>query len=194
MKSRLMRELRRALANKQYETDPNQGLVHFPRSNLDLRGVFDMAVNDGPREFFPNLIVNEFRTDALEQLFGSTAKRGTYYIAPFAGNVTPVSTWDASNFTSNSTEFTNYDEATREEWTVGSVSSFSIGNSASRAQFTIGAGGQTTIWGAGLLSESAKSSTAGVLVAASKAASARDNLVDGDIVTIGYTITLNDGS
>jgi len=53
---------------------------------------------------------------------------------------------------------------------------------------------QTTIWGAGLLSASAKSATTGVLVAANKAGSARDNLVEADVITIGYTLNFSDNS
>lgn len=192
--SNLKRELGRALANKRYEVDEDHGVILFPTARLGLAGVFDIQKNDEEIEFFPNTLVDQFRTSALEQLFGPTAKIGTYYLAPYAGNVSPAASWTAANFTANSTEFTNYDEATRQEWIVGAVSSFTISNSASKATFTIAAGAQTTIWGAGLLSASGKSATSGVLVAANKAASARDSLVDGDVITLGYTIALNDAS
>jgi len=191
--SKLQRELSRAMSNGHFEQD-EAGALLFPRSGLVLGGVFDISKNGEEPELFPNMIVDQFRTSALEQLFGGTAKIGTYYLAPYAGNVNPASGWTAANFASNATEFTNYDEAARIEWDTGSVSSFSISNTANRAVFTIADGGQTTIWGAGLLSASAKSATSGVLAAASKAAAARDNLVDGDEITIGYTITLNDDS
>jgi len=192
--SNLKRELQRAVANHKYE--PTEGGVLFPQAKLAWRGMFDIAVNDEEPEYFPNLIVTEFLNSALSQLFGTTSKIGTYYIAPYAGNVSPTSSWDASNFTSNSTEFTAYDEANRQEWVVPTTASGgSIDNSASKASFTVEASpSQTTIWGAGLLSASGKSATTGVLVAANKAAAARDNLVEDDIITIGYTLTLSDAS
>jgi hypothetical protein len=193
MDSRLNRELRRAARNFHYERDEEGGIL-FP-GGVRMGGVFDYQLNDGPIEYGPNLIVDEFLDSMLEQLFGGTAKIGTYYIAPFAGNVTPAASWTAANFTSNSTEFTAYDEAARQEWTVGSASGGSIDNSASKASFTVSAApSQTTIWGAGLLSASGKSATTGVLVAANKAATARDNLVEGDVITIGYTLTVTDNS
>jgi len=190
--NKLKRELSRALANNDFEQSKN-GIV-FPKSKLALGGVFTMAVNGQDEQSFNNTIVNQFRTSALEQLFGATAKIGTYYIAPYAGNVTPAASWTAANFTSSATEFTNYDEAARQEWDVGAVSAFGISNVASRATFTIGGAAQTTIWGAALLSSSAKSATSGVLVAAARASAARENLVDGDEITLSYTIVLNDAS
>lgn len=191
---KLFRELVRAIRNRKYE-ETESGLF-FPEAKLAFDNYFDIQKNNGPVEVFPNLVVDEWRQAALEILFASGTQQTNFYLAPYAGNVSPTASWDASNFTSNSTEFTNYDEAARQAWTPGSVdtSDYSIDNSASKAVFTVGSGAQATIWGVGLLTASAKSSTSGLLVAANKAASARDNLVDGDEITIGYTITLNDAS
>jgi len=190
--SNLRRELQRAAANYKFEQDEEGGLF-FSRTGLRLAGVFDIQKNDEEVEHFNNLIVAEFLNSALEQLFGATAKIGTYYIAPYAGNVSPTASWTAANFTANSTEFTAYDEAARQVWTPGSAAAGVISNSASKAVFTVSAApAQTTIWGAGLISASGKSATTGVLVAANKASAARDNLVASDTVTIGYTLTLAD--
>lgn len=191
---KLFRELMRALRNRRYEQTEHG--VLFTESKLSFENFFDIQKNNGPIEIFPNLVVDEWREAALDILFASGTQQTSFYLAPYAGNVSPTASWDASNFTANSTEFTNYDEAARQAWTPGSVdtSSYSIDNSSSKAVFTVGAGTQTTIWGVGLLTASAKSSTSGLLVAANKATSARDNLVDGDEITIGYTITLNDDS
>lgn len=190
--SNLRRELQRAAANHHFEQDEQGGLV-FAGSQLRLAGVFDIQKNDEDVEFFSNLVVDQFKNSALEQLFGATAKIGTYYIAPYAGNVSPTAAWTAANFAANSTEFTSYDEAARQVWTVGAAAAGVISNSASKAVFTVSAAPpQTTIWGAALLSASAKGATTGVLLAANKASAARDNLVATDTVTIGYTLTLAD--
>lgn len=197
-KSKLQRELGRAIANSHFEfTDSG---VAFPESGLRMGGVFDIAVNDEAPEYFHNTMSLEFLNSAFQQLFRGASILGSYYLAPFAGNVTPTVDWTASGFASTATEFTNYDEATRQAWTVadavtdGGADEVSITNAASKAQFTIASGGQTTIWGAAVLSASAKSSTAGVLVAAAKAASARTGLVDGDLISIGYTLKLSDNT
>lgn len=193
-KSKLNRELQRAVRNHRFEQDEAGGVI-FPAAKLRIGGVFDYQLNNGPIEYGPNLIVTQFLNSMLDQLFGATAKIGSYYIAPYEGNVTPTASWTAANFTSNSTEFIAYDEATRQAWTTGSASGGSIDNTASKASFTISAApAQTTIWGAALLSASGKSATSGVLVAANKAATARSGLVAGDIITIGYTLSVTDNS
>lgn len=196
--SKLHRELRRAASNYKFEQTEDGGLF-FPGIGACMKGTFDIQKNNGPIEFFPNQLVDEFLLSALEQLFGDTAKIGTYYIAPYAGNVSPATSWTAANFASNATEFTAYDESARQEWVTGSASVAanvgSISNSASKASFTVEASpSQTTIWGAGLLSASGKGATTGVLVAANKAGSARDNLVEADVITIGYTLNFSDSS
>jgi len=185
---RLKRELRRALANKQYEPTDEGGIL-FPRANLSLGGIFDIQLNDGPIEYFHNMIVGEYRQDALEILFGASSKDSAFYLAPFATNATPTASWTAANFGANTTEFTSYDEGTRPVWTTGSVTesggTYSIGNSASKATITVDNSGQTTVWGLALLTASGKGASTGAMVAASKAAAARDNLVDGDQLTFG---------
>jgi len=188
---KLPRELLRAIRNNWYE-ETGHGLF-FPKAKLEFDNYFDIQVNDGPIEVFPNLVVNQWRTRALEILYSSEAKINNLYLAPYAGNTSPQASWTASNFATNATEFTNY-SGNRKLWDTGAVSDYAISNAASKAVFVIGDDAQTTIWGVGLLSSEAKSSTSGVLVAANQAPSARDNLIEGDEITIGYTVALNDGS
>ena len=186
---KLFKELARAVRNRKYEaTDAG---MHFPAINMQLGGEFSLQVNDGPVDTFPNLVVDEWRTRALEILFSGATQVTDFYLAPYAANQTPLATWTAANFTSNATEFTNYVETTRQPWTVGAVDTFSIGNTASKAVFTVGTGAGDTIWGVGLLSQSAKSATTGYLIAANKSATSRSSLVEGDEITVGYTISLS---
>lgn len=186
---KLFKELMRAVRNRKYET--TDAGMYFPVINMELGGYFDVQVNDGPVDVFPNLVVDQWRTRALEILFLQAAPETNFYLAPYLGNQNPLATWTAANFVANATEFTNYTEAARQIWTVATVNTFSVSNSASKAVFTVGAGVQNTIWGVGLLTQAAKSSTLGYLVAANKSATSRTNLVEGDEVTIGYTINLN---
>jgi hypothetical protein len=188
----LLRELLRAVRNRRYE-ETEHGLF-FPKAKLQFDNFFDIQVNDGPIEVFPNLVVNQWRTRALEILYSTASKINTYYLAPYAGNVAPQPAWTASNFSSNATEFTNYKEASRQEWEVGAVNNHEITNASSKAVFTVDGGGQTIIWGVGLLSSSGKGSASGFLVAANQAPSPRDNLVEDDEIAIGYTVRLQDAS
>lgn len=186
---KLLNELLRAVRNKKYEQ--TESGMFFPGSNLSLSGMFDIQVNDGPVDSFPNLVVNEWRTRALEVLFLDATKSTTFYLAPYVANQSPLATWTAASFAADATEFTNYAEPTRPAWTVNAVDSFSVSNTANKAVFTIGAGAQTTIWGVGLLTSNAKGGVNGYLVAANRSAASRDNLQSGDEVSIGYTISLN---
>lgn len=195
MGNNLYKELRRSLNAHRYEKDHDTGLAHFPGANLAIGGVFTIEVNGQNPSSFHNLIVDDWLDTALDILFNAGSVPAGYYIAPYANNVSPSGSWDAATFVATGGEFTNYDEATRVEWTPAASSSGTVTNSASKAEFTIAASGDDTIWGAGILTNSAKSdTTAGTLVAANKDSAARSGLVDGDVVTITYALTLADNS
>ena len=91
----------------------------------------------------------------------------------------------AANITANSTEATAYTEATRVEYIESGAASQSISNSASKAWFSIN--GTVTIYGAFLVSASAKSATSGTLAAASRFGTSR-SLIAADDVYVTYTI------
>jgi len=110
-------------------------------------------------------------------------------MVPFSGNVTPVATWTAANFTANATEWTAYDEATRVAYVEAAASSQSITNSASKADFTSSSDTQS-VWGAGLISVSTKSAVTGSLLGAAKFGAVR-SLDTADVLSIGYTISLS---
>lgn len=114
----------------------------------------------------------------------------TFYIAPFAAAVTPAANLTAATFNSTLTEFTNYDEANRVAWvTDAAATTLVLINNTTPALFTIGAGGQTTINGAGLLSANGKSATTGTLVAAARLGTALTGLADDFEVRLKYRIT-----
>lgn len=189
MNSRLKRELRRQLRDFKYET--GLGVIRF-QNGLVAAGAFTFSVNGGPEVVTPNLVVEEGRNHMLNVELGGTVKIPTWYLAPFAGNVTPADNWTAANFAANSTEFTNYAETSRQEFTSNTATASVISNLAARAEITVGAGPQTTIWGAGLISSATKSGTSGVLFSASRLSNARDNLQENDVIAIGYSFTLAD--
>lgn len=180
------REIKRAMSNHKYELAP-QGL-YLNESKVFIGGKFGLSVNGSPLEWSSNLVVNEGLNHVLDVALHNQAQSATWYIAPFAGNVTPSATWTAANFTSNSTEFTNYDESARVEWVEGSVASQSVDNIASKARFTISTGGGT-IYGAGMLSASAKSATTGKLFAATRFSSSRV-LLAADLLDLAYTVSM----
>jgi hypothetical protein len=125
------------------------------------------------REVVHNLVVNESLDDVLDVYFKSGTQSANWYIAIFGSDSTPAGTWTYA--TPVCTEFTNYDESTREAWTTGSVSSQSLDNSASPAEFTC-TSGTNTIYGAMLNNVSTKGDTAsgtGILYSAARFGASR---------------------
>jgi hypothetical protein len=180
------RELRRAMRNHKYERSP-QGL-YLNESRTYIGGMFGVSVNGSPITWEKNLVVNEGLNHILDVTLHAQAQLSTWYIAPFEGNFTPTATWTAANYNASADEFANYNEAARVEWVEGTVASQSVDNTASKARFTISAGGGT-IYGAGMLSTSAKLGTSGKLFAATRFATSRV-VLEADLLDLAYTVSM----
>lgn len=178
------RDLRRSLANHKYEIT-DAGIV-LPEQKLLIGGVFSAQVNDGPWEHFHNKVVNEGLTYLLSVGIANGTKIGTWYLAPFKGNVTPLATWTAANFTANSTELTEYDEANRPTFVTPGASAQNVNNTASPASITINA--TVTAYGAALISNAVKSATTGTLLSAGLFTTPK-SLADNDTLNLAYSLT-----
>lgn len=174
-------------AIRRHKYDVTDTGIHIPSMKLSIGGVFEVAKGDGPWDVAPNLITTEGLNHILGVALAQASQKLAFYIAPFTANVAVAGTWTGANFTTNSTEFTNYDEATRVLWDKGSVSAGAVGNTLSPALFTIGTGGGT-IRGVGLLEASAKSATTGVLIAAARLASDKVMAEDEEL-RVKYTLS-----
>jgi hypothetical protein len=166
--------------------------IHLPKSRLFVGGSFKHSVNGEPAVVDANLFVNEGLNYLLDAAFSGGAQITAFYLALFSGNVTPVATWTGATFTAAATEFTAYTESARPQWSEAGASAAAITNAASQAVFTLAAGGPYNLYGIALLSASAKSSTSGVLVAASRFASPRLNQIAGDRLSVEYALTASD--
>jgi allantoicase len=133
-----------------------------------------------------NLVTNEGLNAILNIMFHGTTQIATWYLGVFEGNYTPVATVTAATITSASTECTAYDETTRQDYNEAAASSQSITNSANKATFTFNA--TKTIYGAFLVSASAKSATTGTLMAAAQFSSSKA-VVATDQLLLTYTFT-----
>lgn len=178
-------ELARAIDNHQYEVADN-GLF-FPRQQVMLGGSMRTGVNGADFRIDANIVPAQGIAKVLKAGVGGT----TWYIAPFENNTTPQSTLTAATFTGTMGEFTTYSQSTRVGWTIPSdPSSGAYSNSSSPAIFTIGAvdsGGQD-IYGAAILSASAKSATTGDLLCCVLFSGAR-KLYQGDKLSVDYTLS-----
>jgi hypothetical protein len=164
--------------------------VYLPKQGLLCQGVYEgeHRRNGQVIERFTdyNLVTNEGLNKLLDVMFNGATQITTWYVAPFEGNYTPLATVTAATITSASTECTAYDESTRVEYVEAAASSQSITNSASRATFTFNA--TKTIYGAFLVSASAKSATTGTLFSATRFSTSKA-VVDNDELLLTYTFT-----
>jgi hypothetical protein len=168
----------------------SEGGVLLPMAGLLVGGVFHgQHVRDGQviDEWEDrNLVVNEGLNHLLDVYFRGATQITTWYLGIFEANYTPVAGVTAATITAASTECTAYDEATRQAYDEAAPASQSITNSASKATFTFNA--TKTIYGAFLVSASAKSATTGKLFSAAQFSSSKA-VVDDDQLLLTYTFT-----
>ena len=136
-----------------------------------------------------NLVVDEGLTHILDVLFKSGTQISAWYLGIFEANYTPAADDTAANIAARCTESTAYDEAARQTFTDGAISSNAIDNTASRAVFTINA--TKTMYGVFLVSTSAKSGTLGTLLSVASFTTARP-VISGDELLVTYTMTAQD--
>jgi hypothetical protein len=184
-------ELSRALRNHHYEC-MDDGRVLFPQSGLIGAGSFRTWVNGADEQITPNVFTLAGLSYMLKAGVAQFAQLTALYVAPFSQNADPANTLTAATFNSALTEFINYDETARPLWNKDAEASQAIGNTTTPARFTISTGGGT-VWGAALISASAKSSASGTLLPCAKFAAARV-LLAADKLDIEYVLTAADGS
>ncbi len=166
------------------------GGILMPLNQLEVGGKFLVEhVRDGEvidREELSNLVVNEGLNHILDTVLHGGAQVTTWYLGLFEANYTPVANVTAATITAASTECTAYDEATRVAYDEAAPSGQSITNAASKATFTMNA--TKTIYGAFLVSASAKSATTGVLLSAARFGASKA-VVDDDQLLLTYTFS-----
>jgi hypothetical protein len=178
------REFARAVANRKFEVTPT-GIL-FPEQKCFVMGSFEHTLNGKDRQVDPNLIPTEGLTHILSVVVAGGTQVNPWYVALFSANVTPQATLTAANFTATQTEFTGYDETTRVAYVEGTPAAGAVDNDASRAEFTINA--SATIYGAALISASAKSATSGSILACAKFSAGRA-VVDNDTLEVKYSLS-----
>ncbi len=162
--------------------------IYLPTEKVLIGGYFEVSKRGEEAEVSRNLVVDEGLTYVLRAAVGETGGISSWYVGLFTNDVAVTGTWTAATFTATAGEWTNYDEASRPAWSNSAVASQGTDSFASKASFTSSADAQTVRGGA-ILSASAKSSTAGVLFAASRLSSDKI-LATGEILDVGYGLTL----
>jgi hypothetical protein len=180
------RELAGALRDDRF--DVSEGGVVLMGA-VRAQGVFDEYVNGVLVASHTNRVVDQGFVDILNTYFHTTNKKAGFYVALFAGAVTPAANWTAASFPATASEITSgsegYTQSTRPVFTVAAAATPQIDNYASKAAFTIATASTLNVNGAAILSEPTKGSTSGVLVAAARYANTRQ-LQNGDSYEVGY--------
>lgn len=187
----LHKEIQQSLHNEQFDLT-EEGL-YLPRQGIMVKGEYFDRLNDGEWERTPNLVVTEGLAHILNTALGSTAKAAGYYLALFSGATAPAANWTAANFASVASEIVSttegYTNATRPEWTPANTTTGSIDNMSATASLTIATTSTLNVTGAGLLTNSTRGGTSGVLISATKFSATR-TFQTGDVYQVGYRLSL----
>lgn len=137
-------------------------------------------------EDFSNLVTTAGLTDIIDKYFLGSGYTAAHYVG-LTDDTPTVNAADTMASHAGWTEITDYDEATREVLTLGSVSAGSANNSASKASFTINA--SVTVGGAFVTTVSTKGGTTGVLYGVGAFTGGNRSLVDDDVLNVTVTVT-----
>lgn len=137
-------------------------------------------------EDFHNLVTTAGLNDLLTQYFKGSAYTAAFYVGVTAATPT-FAAGDTMSSHGGWTESSAYSQSTRPALTLGTVSSGSIDNSASKAQFSIN--GTATIGGAFIATNSTKGGTTGTLYGGGAFTEGNRSVVSGDTINVQATLT-----
>lgn len=139
------------------------------------------------RDEFDNLVTNAGLNDLLDKYLKGSAYTAAFYVGLTDGTPSFAAA-DTMASHGGWTEVVAYDEAVRQTLTLGTVSSQSVDNSASKAVFTISTN-TTTIGGAFVCTNSTKGGTDGTLYGGGALSAGNKVLDDGDTLSVTVTCT-----
>ena len=145
---------------------------------------FDKDGNLKWDETFKNLVVTTGRDHYLDATLKTGNASPAWYVglknttAAVAGDTMASKGW---------TELIPYSDGPRPTWTAGTIATGSVDNSAAKAVFTIS--GTSTVFGAFMVDNSAKASTAGTLLGAGNFAGSRA-VENGDTLNVTVTCSI----
>jgi len=164
-------------------------MKHDNDYTIGLKNIWEVVCygSDGKekwRELNNNLVVTVGLNAVLTEFFKGSSYTATWCIG-LKGTGTPQA---ADTMASHSTwsEDANYTESARPTIVLGTPSSGSVDNTASKANFSIN--GTTTLYGAFLVNSSTKSGTSGVLYGVVDFGSSRA-VISGDTLIVTVTLT-----
>ena len=152
-----------------------------------LRGIVKAVIRDKDGNikselYGENIMTNEGVAYALDNGIAG----GTWYLGLTSATPSPAA-GDTMSTHAGWTEFTAYDEATRQAWTEVR-SSLTISNTASPSVYTCDTN-SSTVGGAFISTDNTVGGTTGTLLCAVAFTNGNKSLDDNDTITVAYTIT-----
>lgn len=141
------------------------------------------------RDGFNNLVVDVGLDHALDITLSGGSQDTTWFVGLLAATPTPAANWTAASLAA--VDFVTYTESVLQAFVDGGVTSQSLDNSGSTADFEISSDTQT-IGGAFLITDNAKGTPAGTLYAA-KAFTGGNKAAD-NLDTLKVTVTFTSSS
>lgn len=141
------------------------------------------------RDRVENLITNAGLDDILGKYWKGSGYTAAFYVG-LTDDSPSVAGADTMSSHAGWAEATGYSESVRQTLTLGSVSSQSVDNSASKATFSISTGDD--IGGAFITTDDTKGGTSGILVAVGAFSGGDRTVADGDTLTVTITLTTAD--
>ena len=164
-------------------------MQHKTDMNLGLRNVWEVVCHDSKgKEKWRELNKNLVTTEGLNHVLSITLDGGTQITSWYVGlaGAGTKAAGDTMSSHSGWSEIADYSESVRQTLTLGTASSGSIDNTASKATFSIN--GTATTAGAFVVSNSTKSGTSGTLYGVVDFSSSR-SVISGDTLTVTVTLT-----
>jgi len=164
----------------------SQAIMQTKHQHVFQVDAYDPDGNHKWTDFIYNTVVNEGLDDILDKYYKGSSYTAAHYIG-LADSTPSFSAGDTLGASANSwSEVTGYDEASRQDFTPGTVSSQSVDNSASKASFTI-TSDSTTIGGAFVATDNTKGGDTGVLVGGGAFSGGDKTLGSGDTLSVQVT-------
>jgi len=141
-----------------------------------------------------NLLTDEGLNHALNVILppqGGYSPITAWYLAPFKNNYTPDGALKASNFVATAGEFTAYNGDTRPAITVPSAAT-AMNSESSEVILTLNGTGPHNLYGAVIVSNAAKGSGSGKLLAAVRFDNPRLAMSAADKIGLQYVLTAAD--
>lgn len=138
-------------------------------------------------EEMDNIIPNAGLNEILDKFWKGSTYTAAFYVLLTDGTPTVAAT-DTMASHAGWAEVTDYNESNRPTLTLGTVSSQSVDNSASKAAFSINADA-TTVGGAGIATNNTKGGTTGILMSVAAFSGGDKTADDGDTLNVTATLT-----